>query len=489
MIWLLVVACLAASVPAGLRWLRVAQREHYLAGEVVRFGWRWWMGTTTLNVFLLAGSLAAGLITLFDARFGFVVALVAAVGPVGLGIKGSTSPLAWTTRLRRLAVVTGGLLLVPLLISGIFDLAALVVWPLLAITVLVDLALRILDPYERRTGTAWVTRAAAKLGSVGPDVVAITGSYGKTTTKNYVGHLLAGSKRVVASPASFNNRMGLARALNENLTPGTEVFIAEMGTYGRGEIAELCGWIPPKVAAMVSIGPVHLERFGTLEEIVAAKSEILDAAEIGVICTDHPLLAGLAADRSGSMQIIEVSTTGGIVVGGLRVTEAPEGVFPANLAVALGICSALGVALEDVLDRIYDLPTAEHRQSVTTGAGGFTIIDDTFNSNPDGARSALDALARVGGKGRTAVITPGMVELGSVQYEENRRFASEAVEQVDDLVIVGRTNRRALLAGSVNGPASVTVVNSRAEAVEWARSNLGSGDAVLYENDLPDHYP
>jgi UDP-N-acetylmuramoyl-tripeptide--D-alanyl-D-alanine ligase len=98
-------------------------------------------------------------------------------------------------------------------------------------------------------------------------------------------------------------------------------------------------------------------------------------------------------------------------------------------------------------------------------------------------------LTEIGAEGRTAVITPGMVELGPVQDEENRAFAEESASRVDHLVIVSRTNRKALREGSANGKASVTVVASRDEAVEWARANLGGGDAVLYENDLPDHYP
>jgi UDP-N-acetylmuramoyl-tripeptide--D-alanyl-D-alanine ligase len=169
--------------------------------------------------------------------------------------------------------------------------------------------------------------------------------------------------------------------------------------------------------------------------------------------------------------------------------NVPENVFGANLAVALGICRALGTDLDEVISRVANLPTAQHRQSVTTGAGGFAIIDDTFNSNPAGARSALDLLTEIGAEGRTAVITPGMVELGPVQDEENRAFAEESASRVDHLVIVGRTNRSALREGSAKGKASVTVVASRDEAVEWARANLGGGDAVLYENDLPDHYP
>jgi UDP-N-acetylmuramoyl-tripeptide--D-alanyl-D-alanine ligase len=120
---------------------------------------------------------------------------------------------------------------------------------------------------------------------------------------------------------------------------------------------------------------------------------------------------------------------------------------------------------------------------------GFTIIDDTFNSNPEGARSALARLDREANGGTTAVITPGMVELGKLQDEENQSFAAAASSQVDHLVIVGRTNRRALQIGSVKGRASVTVVDTRDEAVAWVKENLGPGDVVLYENDLPDHYP
>jgi UDP-N-acetylmuramoyl-tripeptide--D-alanyl-D-alanine ligase len=387
------------------------------------------------------------------------------------------------------AVVTAVTMSLCYLAAGALAIPLLAVVPLYLISGIIDLSLWLLRPYERRQGDEWVEKARAKLRTVDPDVVAITGSFGKTTTKSYLAHLLGGSRRVIASPASFNNRMGLARAINENLTPGTEVFIAEMGTYGFGEIAELCEWIPPKVAAMVSIGPVHLERFGTLENIALAKSEILDRADIGVICVDFPELRRIADERSGDLRVIEVSAREGIYVDGVRVMDLPEGAFGANLAVALGICAALGVPPASVVDRTTDLPRADHRQSLMTGAGGFTIIDDTFNSNPDGARSALHELIRAGSTGRTAVVTPGMVELGTRQDEENEEFARMASSLVDDLVIVGRTNREPLLRGSDNGKASVTVVDSREEAVEWARENLGSGDAVLYENDLPDHYP
>lgn len=490
MIWLLVGACVLAAVPAGLRWLRVAQREHYIPWEVRKFADRWWFGAGFVNRFLI--TTAIGLVffsALLEPWFVFVAPVVIAVGPVGLSVKGVTSPLAWTARLRRVAFLAGFPYLVLLAIGGLLDLQWLVALALVLLPVLIDVALWMLRPYENRQGDQWVEKASAKLRAVGPKVVAITGSYGKTTTKAYLAHILGGSMRVVASPASFNNRMGLARAINENLTPGTEVFIAEMGTYGYGEIAELCEWMSPDIGAMVSIGPVHLERFGTTRDIARAKSEILDRADVGVICVDYAELREVADERKSDMRIIEVSAIGGIHVDGNRVTDAPEDVFGVNLAVALGICSALGVDPGSVLGRTRDLPKAEHRQSIIQSGAGFTIIDDTFNSNPDGAGSALLALAKASPEGRKAVVTPGMVELGKVQDEENEEFAKKASMLANDLVIVGRTNREALFRGSANGTASVTVVNSRAEAIDWVKQNMGPGDAVLYENDLPDHYP
>jgi UDP-N-acetylmuramoyl-tripeptide--D-alanyl-D-alanine ligase len=293
--------------------------------------------------------------------------------------------------------------------------------------------------------------------------------------------------------------MGLARAINEHLPPGIEVFVAEMGTYGPGEITDLCSFVPPEIAVITAIGPVHLERFGSIEAIVAAKREILTHTRVAVINVDDGLLARVAVEEAGYRKVVRVSahdSTADVSVVGhtLRIgpTElgavGPE-VFAANLACAVGAAIELGVSPHEVVRRLDDLPVAPHRRQVTTSERGTLIIDDTYNSNPEGAAAALDALAAVPGNGRKAVVTPGMVELGDRQDEENQRFAHLAASQVSDLVVVGRTNRRALLRGAAVGGATVTVVSSRAEAVDWVRSHLGSGDAVLYENDLPDHYP
>ncbi|MGH8944901.1 MAG: Mur ligase family protein [Acidimicrobiia bacterium] len=495
MIWLLAAASAGAAIPAGLRWLRIAQREHYIPGSVSRFAWRWW-ASHPVNYALLGLGVLGVIGSAWSVWAGFL-APISQLGPVGLAVTGLTSPLVWTARLRRLALVSAVLLALVVVGGALGGSPPLVAAGPLTLPLLFDLALGFLRPVERSFGSRWVEQAAARLASVNPEVVAITGSYGKTSTKLYTAHLLAGARRTVASPGSFNNRMGLARAINEGLAPGTEVFVAEMGTYGTGEIADMCRWVRPRVSAIVSIGPVHLERFGSEETIVVAKSEILDRAEVGVICVDHPLLDALARERAGSMEIIEVSTgnRGRVQVGSEIVIDdretavTPDRVFPANLAVALGVGLALGVEAGHMVGRLPDLPDPEHRQSLIQADSGLVIIDDTFNSNPAGARLALARLVEMGTGGQKAVVTPGMVELGPAQRSENRDFAAEAARVVDHLVIVGRTNRAALLEGSAAGTASVTVVGSRQEAVDWVREHLGRGDAVLYENDLPDHYP
>jgi UDP-N-acetylmuramoyl-tripeptide--D-alanyl-D-alanine ligase len=145
------------------------------------------------------------------------------------------------------------------------------------------------------------------------------------------------------------------------------------------------------------------------------------------------------------------------------------------------------------MTRLPDLPTAPNRRQVTTGRSGATIIDDTYNANPAGASAALRQLERLAGPGgdgrRRVVVTPGMVEMGNRQADENSRFARSASEIATDIVVVGLTNAAALTAGARAGSAAVVRVPTREQAVAWVSAQVGPGDVVLYENDLPDHFP
>jgi len=154
----------------------------------------------------------------------------------------------------------------------------------------------------------------------------------------------------------------------------------------------------------------------------------------------------------------------------------------------VGAATAMGLDLGRLAAGVAAIEAPAHRGTVELTAGGISVIDDTFNSNPVGARRGLDALAALGPDGRRVVVTPGMVELGPRQGPENERFAREAAEAADTLIVVKRTNRRALVRGATGGEAQVLTVEDRDQAVAWVRDHLSTGDAVLYENDLPDHF-
>ncbi len=511
--WVMPAIALGCVGLSAVRWLRVAQREHYLPGSVA-FLRRLWITCHPLNAvegaLVVAGVIGFALYP--DSAWPLLGCASIAVFPLGLGLRGRTSTLHWTARLKR----TAGLIAVLLLAAS-----ALLAW--LATTILgggwaaaltlsmvvcwyavPDLALGLAVPLERWLSQRFVLQAVDVLKGVGPVVVGITGSYGKTSTKWYARDLMNGSLAVVASPASFNNRLGLARAINENLVEGTQIFLAEMGTYQPGEIAEICSWLPPRVSVLTAIGPVHLQRFKSVERTLRAKAEILETAEVAIVNVDHPLLAQLA-DNLGSLKVwrcgssdaatdVRVSRNGdglAILVHGHDLgVRIPTGPFAPNLACAVAVALELGVPPETVAERALRLTPSEHRQTVGRSTSGTMIIDDTFNSNPAGAARALEVLAASGdGDSIRAVVTPGMVELGPLQAEANRDFAAAAASQAEFLVVVGRTNRKALVEGGRSGSAKVVLVSSRDEAVAWVRDRLGTGDAVLYENDLPDHYP
>ncbi|WP_372593775.1 Mur ligase family protein [Actinotalea sp.] len=511
---LILATVLASTVLGGLRWLRVSQREHYLPGRATRI-LRLWLSLSPIDLALAVTAAVLALVAVVPVLDVLAVpaAVLVALLPRGLGIHGRTSRLAWTARLRRLAL--GWAVLVLLLLVVLVLLVGPGATALVALTVpfTVDLAALVLGMVEKRLSAPFVARAQQRLARVRPTVVAITGSYGKTSTKGYVAHLLAMSRGVVASPASFNNRLGLSRAVNDGLVEGTEVFVAEMGTYGPGEIRELCGLFPPDIAVITTIGEAHLERMGSRETILAAKSEITERAGTVVLPIDEEGLRALAETcgaqgkrvvtcsvrtaeneaREADVVVDLVAHEAVVVQGGTTHTvHLGEGIaHGVNLAVALGVALALDVEVSALESRLAALPRAAHRAEVQDTGTGLMVIDDTYNANPVGAHAALAeaaALAESRG-GRLVLVTPGMVELGHVQHRRNADLGADAAARGAHVVVVGRTNRAALVEGIHSGGGSLDVVDRREQAVAVATQVVGSEGVILYENDLPDHYP
>ncbi len=511
-------ALVAAYVAQLLRWLRVLQREHYEPNSMSRFLGRWssppvgsarapgrlrdQRPVTLSHVLVVA--LVITVVARLDVAIVAVTALYGLVCPRGLSMRGRTGRLEWTRRLRTVAsLATASSLVVALL--GMLTrrpwlLAVATVW---AVPVVLDLSARVLAPYERRRARSFVEQARTRLARVAPRVVAITGSYGKTSTKNHLADLLRADGGVVASPRSYNNRAGLSRAINEGLADGTRVFIAEMGTYGPGEIRELTSWCTPEIAVATAVGPVHLERMKTLDVIDAAKFEVTELARTVVVNVDDRRLAQWpdrlaptgqrvrtvgSLNEAASVRVVLEAGRWTILADGevLGAVDVVLGVQPTNLACAIGAALELGVPTGELVGRLARVSPVENRLHVVSAESGVVVIDDTFNANPASALAALTVLVELALEGRRVVVTPGLIELGPDQYSENLSFAKKVAFARAELVVVGRTNVRPLEAGYA-GP--ITRFDTREEAVAWVRSALVVGDGVLYLNDLPDHYP
>jgi UDP-N-acetylmuramoyl-tripeptide--D-alanyl-D-alanine ligase len=499
------VALAAAAAAQLARWLRVLQREHYEPRAPVRFAARWWwrhpatrVGRAFAVLPVLLVAVAVARVVLGGAVIAVPTALYGLFFPVGLSVRGRTGALRWTARAMRV----GATALVLETAVAASTLASARPWAgaaaaVVATPLLVGMAAAMMRPVEEIGARRYVARAAERLARVHPLVVAVTGSYGKTSTKNHLADLLGPD--AVASPRSYNNRAGLSRAITEGLSDSTRVFVAEMGTYGPGEIRAMCAWCPPDVAVVTAIGPVHLERMRTLDAIDAAKHEVTERARVVVLNADDARLAawvpGLAergvrvvtAGESAGADVRVAADAGRATffLGGRALASAdlPAGVHPVNVALAAAAALEAGASEADVAARLGAVRAVESRSAVATAPSGVVVIDDTFNANPASAAASIALLARVGA-GARVVVTPGLVELGPAAARENRALAVSALAIGARLVVVGETNARAL---SSAGP--VTRVATRDDAVALVRAELGPGDAVLYLNDLPDHYP
>ena len=494
--WIVLVAS-ALTLVSYYRWLRVAQREHYEPTRLFAIEWIW-VKARPVEAILL-GAVVVVCLAAFVLPYGALIGALLFLGwPVGMSLVGAKR-LVWTDRVKRLAGVLFVLHALVTVLIALLAPAAAGLLPILAVP-LAEAALAIMWPVEKSMAKKWQVQAAATIKKVNPRIVAITGSYGKTSTKNYATHLMQGRWSTLASPASFNNAMGLSRAVNDRLQPGTDIFVAEMGTYGPGEIAALTEIFPPDVAAITTIGEAHLERMKSRETIVKAKSEILPNASTVVLNIDVPELAALADNLRASKRVIACSAIPGTdadVVAGAdslqingetyAVTLPDEVGHPINVAIAVGLAVAVEVPIETITQRLPSIPGTPHRAEANKTPGGVWVVDDTFNSNPTGAAAALAKAKRLAGESGTVwTITPGMVELGTEQAARNIEFAQAATASDKmQLCIVGRTNRKALRSGE---PARTTAFDSRRAAADHALTAAEEGDVVLYENDLPDHY-
>ena len=371
----------------------------------------------------------------------------------------------------------------------------------------------VVSPVQAAINARYLRMARRKLEEIGPRVIGVTGSFGKTSTKFAIQSLVALPNEVLATPGSFNTPLGVCRTINEQLEPRHRFFVVEMGAYGEGEIAELCRFVQPAVGVLTAIGPAHLERFGSMDAIRRGKYEIVSSLGkdgVAVMNTDNEDVRALA-DTTTDVRVIRygLDPAGRPDVTARDVETTHEGTSftivtgsdeahvrtrllgrhaLGHILAAVAVSTSLHRPLGDLVEPIAALEPVEHRLQVIEGAGGVTVIDDAYNSNPEGAAAALEVLAAMPARKRL-VVTPGIVELGPLQAEANAGFGRHAATVADTVIFVARLNREALVSGAsgVEG-AEVIVVDSLEEATRRMQGVLGPGDVVLFENDLPDQY-
>lgn len=344
-------------------------------------------------------------------------------------------------------------------------------------------------------------------------IIGVTGSYGKTSTKHYLYRILSEKYNVIMTPGSFNTPMGVIRTVREQMKPYYNIFIVEMGAKQIGDIKEICDLVCPTIGIVTAVGEQHLESFKTIENVQRTKFELIDALPadgLAVINNDFPYIANrtvshvpvrrYALEKSDATDYhIEDITYGTedtrftVVGGGERIELTTKLIGDCNLSnlmAAVIVARHLDVPVSSIQYGVSRIEQVEHRLNMKRTPGGISIIDDAFNSNPDGSRMALDVLRRIR-TGKRIVITPGMIELGEKQEYYNRKFGEQLATACDYVMVVGEYNRTAILAGLEEGGMnadSIFIADTFRQAQQRLQQIAGAGDVVLYENDLPDTF-
>ena len=517
---------------------RMFQIEEYESVRFLRWGLtREWLAHRTVWLGLLVGAVALSVAAILPAGRPIAIAVAwlvsAAAAQFTWRWTSPKRPLVMTARMRRL-LIAGGFLAVLLaagLALGIVALHPIVSVILVLIAaglvtglseILLVAANVVTKPAESRIRRHYLALASERIRRVDPVVVAVAGSFGKTSTKQILAQLLQPHVSTLPTRKSFNTLMGVTRVINEDLTPEHRIFIVEMDAYAPGEIAAISSLVHPRLAIITGIGPQHMERFGTLERIAGALYEVaiaLPADGTLILYTgDEPGAALAQRARQEGRHLIRyalapdgAAVDADVVASAIRIDShgatfrwrwEAEGLdrevaIPllgrhqvANVSAAFVAVVTLGYSIDEAITAAASLEQVEHRLQVMASAGALTVIDDLYNANPVGVHNGLEVLAAMSGAHKF-LITPGLVELGSVEEDENRRYGEHAARVCDHVIVMSAKTSAALCAGLRDGGMSedrIHVVETLDEATRLLQTLSRPGDVVLFANDLPDTY-
>ena len=427
-------------------------------------------------------------------------------------------PLVYTKRVKRMLVTSAAIYAVAILGTLFFGtrrlqacmcilLALFLAQPLLIL--LVNLINR---PVERGIDRYYIRDAARILREM-PDlkIIGVTGSYGKTSVKYFLSTLLSVQYNVLHTPGNYNTTLGVVRTIREQLRPYHEIFVCEMGAREVGDIKEICDLVHPGYGVITSIGPQHLQSFHTIDNIIATKFELADAVPADgrvFLNYDNEYIRARRTDK----RVVSYGTRGeDVAFRAYDIAVSPSGSSfkmrdekgeeyefhtrlvgshnVQNIAGAVAVAHTLGIPMEKLRYPVKQLESVPHRLQLIR-QGDRILLDDAYNSNKSGFKAALDTLAMF--RELRILVTPGMVELGDKQYDENREVGVYAADKCDYAVLVGREQTRPIQdglkeAGFAGG--HMIVVNTIQEAFQMVNAIPDERQKiVLIENDLPDNY-
>lgn len=431
--------------------------------------------------------------------------------------KKSIKPLVFTMRVKRMMITHGAVSAVFFGLCFVKNIGLYMSFVCCLLFLCRELVVALVNiinrPIERAVSNHYINDAKKILGSI-PNLltVGVTGSYGKTTSKFILARILSEKYTVTVTPESFNTPMGIVHTVREKMTPGTEIFIAEMGAKNVGDIKEICDIVHPDMGLITSVGPQHLNTFGSIENIINTKFELADAVSQKngkmFLNGDNEYIKERAKAYNNTCLY---GTDGGLDVYAENVVCSSSGssfdiVFPdrripvstrllgshnvQNITGAAALASELCVEDSDIRFAVSSLKPTPHRLEMKSFINGAVLIDDAYNSNPSGCLEAVRVLSHFDGM-KKIIVTPGLVELGEKEYECNFALGDAAGKVCDEIYLVGKMRSKPMtdaLEKQGFDKNRVFVVSSFKEAMAKLAPTLDKNCAVLLENDLPDNY-
>ena len=429
--------------------------------------------------------------------------------------------LVYTPRIKRLCVTVCLLYAIPVVLLGMYLENESLCWNLyLLLAIMTYLnpfvvlsAMLINTPMEKMVYFYYKNKAQKKLKSMNYlKIIGITGSYGKTSSKNILSDILNVKYNTLPTPRNLNTYNGLIMTVNNHLDKFTDIFIAEMGAYVKGEIKGLCRLVKPKYGILTTIGTAHLESFGSEENIQKGKFELIESLPkdgFAILNGDDPkqvnyelknkvktIWIGIENKdvdiRATNIKCSEKGTHFTLLYEGEKYPFQTKllgkhNVYNILAGVACGI--EFGIPMEDLQQAVSSVRPVEHRLELKP-LGNFMMIDDAYNSNPVGAKSALEVLDMM--PGVKVVVTPGMIELGEKEKEYNEEFGKQISEVADYVVLIGEKQTKPIQKGLKEkgfDKEKIIVLNDVRDAYPFIEELAMNKEVyALFENDLPDTY-